>query len=272
VGRLGWAAGLSLVTYGVRVGVRVSDPSVLPLIARSFPPGWKPSSSSLVDRLYSLRVGGAGPRPGQRRFHLLYQGGVRLARTTVLEEALDRLEVDLQASVAARARRRVFVHAGVVGWNGQAVVLPGYSFSGKSTLVAALVQAGARYYSDEFAVLDAKGRVHPFARHLILRSPDGRKHVRPVLEDPDGARIPPLPVGVVVAARYRPGGRWRPRRLSPGQGLLAMLRHTVPARSRPREAVRVLCKALSRATVIQTARGEADETARTLLGWLSHRH
>jgi hypothetical protein len=206
-----------------------------------------------------------------RRFHLLYQGGVRLARTMVLEEALDLLELDLHLSVATRARQRLFVHAGVVGWKGQAILVPGYSFSGKSTLVAALVRAGARYYSDEYAVLDASGRVHAFPKPLILRSPDGRQYFRRVLRGDRGAGGPPLPVGLVVAVRYRPGGRWRPQRVSPGQGLLLVLSHTIPARSRPREAVRVLCRALGRAVVIQSTRGEADETARILLGWLSRR-
>ena len=46
--------------------------------------------------------------------------------------------------------------------------LPGHSFSGKSTLVAALVRAGAVYYSDEFAVLDPDGFVHPYAKALSL--------------------------------------------------------------------------------------------------------
>ena len=64
--------------------------------------------------------------------------------------------------LAERARNRIFIHAGVVGWQGRAIVIPGRSFSGKSTLVAALLQAGATYYSDEFAVLDGRGYVHPF--------------------------------------------------------------------------------------------------------------
>jgi hypothetical protein len=36
-------------------------------------------------------------------------------------------------------------------------VLPGRSFAGKTTLVAALVQVGAEYWSDEYPVLDAEG-------------------------------------------------------------------------------------------------------------------
>jgi predicted ATPase len=44
--------------------------------------------------------------------------------------------------VATEAPRRVFVHAGVVGWKGQAILVPGRSYSGKTTLIAALMKAG----------------------------------------------------------------------------------------------------------------------------------
>ena len=36
--------------------------------------------------------------------------------------------------------------------------------------MAALVRAGAEYYSDEFAPLDAGGLVHPFAKPLSIRN------------------------------------------------------------------------------------------------------
>ena len=43
----------------------------------------------------------------------------------------------------------------IVTWGrGRAIVIPGRTFSGKSTLVAELVRAGATYYSDEYAVED----------------------------------------------------------------------------------------------------------------------
>lgn len=45
-----------------------------------------------------------------------------------------------------------YVHAGVVAVDGAAVILPGLSRAGKSTLVLALVAAGARFLSDELLV------------------------------------------------------------------------------------------------------------------------
>ena len=108
--------------------------------------------------------------------------------------------------------------------------MPGLSFSGKTTLVRALVEAGAVYYSDEFAMLDEAGRVHPYARQLSFRPPDGRPVDLRAEELGGVAGTEPLPVGMVIVTRYRPGGVWQPRQLSAGAGALAMLEHTIPSR------------------------------------------
>src|SRR5947209_2971797 len=116
--RLGWAAGTCFLSHGVRIGVRVNAPEVLARLPAHLPPQWKPARSPEVDRLYSLRIGGAPAPPRVRRYNLLYAGPVRLARSLDLEELFTRLDSDVQLYVAERARRRVFVHAGVVGWRG----------------------------------------------------------------------------------------------------------------------------------------------------------
>ena len=160
------------------------------------------------------------------------------------------------------------MHAGVVGWGGRAIVIPGRSRSGKTTLVAELVKAGALYLSDEFAVLDGRGRVHPFAKPLSIR---GASRVRPARAGAarGGARRRlcdrPLPVGLVVLAEHRPGATWRPERLTAGQAVIEMLAHTVPARLRPEASLASLERAVARATVLKGARGEARELAQILL-------
>src|SRR5258708_32188866 len=133
------------------------------------PAGWKTSTSPFVDRLYSIMAAGAGPLANGRRFSLLYGDDARIARSTNLDDVFERFESDLRLFVGEYARHRVFVHAGVVVWKGKAIVIPGRSYSGKSTLVAALVRAGATYYSDEYAVFDSKGLVHPFSKPLEIR-------------------------------------------------------------------------------------------------------
>jgi hypothetical protein len=266
IDRLGWADGISLYAYGLRIGVRVNKPEVLGRVEERLPPGWEPSVSPFADHLYSLKVGGARNGGRVRDYTLLYAGLTKLARTMDLDEALDALENDLQLHVGEWARNRVFVHAGVVGWRGKAIVLPGRSMAGKSTLVAALLRAGATYYSDEYAVLDGRGHVHPYARRLSMRQSEGKRPQRITPEELGSeAGVLPLPVGLVACVKHHLGGRWRARALSAGQGVLEVLNHTLPAQREPDTCLHVLHKALAGAPVLKGMRGEADETATELL-------
>jgi hypothetical protein len=267
--RLGWVAGACIDTYGVRVGVRSNEPRLLDHLAPHLPPGWRPASSPVVDRLYSVWIDPRDVEP--RRPSRLYAGRSRRARTRDLNELFVTLESEIRQSVAAEAPDRVFVHAGVVGWRERAIVVPGRSRSGKTTLVAELVKAGAKYYSDEFAVLDAEGRVHPFPKPLSVRGAGGCDlHARRQSVEELGGVCgrEPLPVGLVVLAEHRPGAQWRPRRLSAGQAVLEILCHTVPARLRPEDSLAALGCAVEEAVVLQGERGEARELASRLLAWL----
>jgi hypothetical protein len=267
--RLGWAAGIGFVAYGTRIGIRVSTPDVLERLPAHLPPELKPADSPIVDRLYSLRVGGNRDSRQVRRFNLLYADAGRLARTLDLADVFALLENDIQLYLAESARSRLFVHAGVVGWRGQAIVLPGRSFSGKTTLVAALVRAGATYYSDEYAVFDRHGRVHPYARPLSIRAEKRGPPRRCSAEELGGvAGTRRLPVGLIALSEYLPKKKWRPRSLSPGQGVLALLAHTVPARRRPAAALATLEQAVSGAAVLRGFRGEAEHAAAAILGSL----
>jgi len=255
---------------------------VLSQLPERLPPGWKPANISVVDRLYSIIVGGGkapvrdtagrGSPPAARparRVSLVYADILRLAQSLDITDVLESFESDLQLYVAEWAKRRLFVHAGVVGWRGKAIIMPGRSFSGKTSLVAALVKAGATYYSDEYAVLDSNGRVHPYARPLALRlNGDDRqtKHSVESLGGASGHRA--LPVGLVVAARYKQDAEWRPRLLSAGQGALEMLANAVPARRDPQASMATIEKVVSRAPVVKGTRGEAEGAALSILNHL----
>jgi hypothetical protein len=214
--------------------------------------------------MYSLVVGDTGPKV--RRYNLLYRSTTRVARSHDLDSVLDTLRGDLKLHVAAFATSRVFVHAGVVGWRGRAIVLPGRTYAGKSTLVAALVRAGARYYSDEYAVLDRHGRVHPFPSPLTLRSRPGEPLAEtstPSSELAVGRRA--LPVGLVVLTHYKPEARWRTKVLSPGAALLALMESTVPVWYQPEATLRALKAVVTSAPVVKGVRGEAEEAVEKLL-------
>jgi hypothetical protein len=187
-------------------------------------------------------------------------------RTPDEDALVARFAHDVQFRVALHAPARLFVHAGAVAWEGRIIALPGRTWTGKSTLAAALVRAGAHYYSDEFLVLDESGLAHPFPRPIHLRSLDGTtaRHVHPDEFGAVGAT--PLPLGMVVATAYRAGAPWRPRSMTPGQTALVLLANAVVARTRPAHALRCIARAVDHGvTGLRGSRAEADDAARRLL-------
>ena len=201
--------------------------------------------------------------PGARRVEAAAAVRARrfVLRAPVDGAALQTFESKLALHVAAESRALLFVHAGVVAWRGRAILLPGRTHAGKSTLVAALVRAGATYYSDEYALLDGDGRVRPYPRALSLRRAGGAVRVAPARLGKVGRA--PLPVGLVALVRYR--GRTALQTLSPGRAVLAMLKQTVAARAQAATAIERLSRIVSTAPVVSGTRGEAREFARALL-------
>ena len=266
VDRLGWAVGFSLKSYGVRIGIRSNDPAALDRVCRHLPSEWENASSAVVDRVYSILIGGKDARANVRRLNLLYGDHVRLARSFDLDVVFETLESDLRLFVAELAKHRIFVHAGVVGWKGKAIVIPGRSYSGKSTLVAELVRAGASYYSDEYAVLDSRGRVHPFEKPLEIREEGEFTQTKVTVDELGGfLGTKPLPVGLVLMTQFKSGARWRPRKLSPGRGVLELLFNTVSARRSPEKALATLQQVTARAEVLKGVRGNASDVVPRVL-------
>ena len=196
----------------------------------------------------------------------LYFGAELVADVRRLTDVGLALAGHAESFIAECAPDHLFVHAGVVGWGGRAIIMPGASFAGKTTLVRAWLERGATYYSDEFAVLDRAGRVHPFARPLAIR--DGSASVtRSVPVAALGAKTgtPPLPVGLVLLTSYQAGALWRPRRLTPAPTLLALMRHTVAARGNPAHSMPILKQAVSGGMAVAGLRGEARPVVSAVL-------
>jgi hypothetical protein len=250
---------VSFEAYGVKMRVCTNSPELLERVEWLIPSGWRRRPRSTAQYRLGLLVEDEGV------YSVYSDQGICIHDAVGREYALIMLETQIQSYVSYEALDFVFVHAGVVADRSRAIVMPGLSFAGKTTLVRALVEAGATYYSDEFAVLDEYGRVHPYAKPLSIRA-----HKAPTVdyrvEQLGGvAGAESLPVGMVIATRYRHGAEWDPEELTTGAGALAVLEHTVPARSRPEQTLRVLKKALSTAVILQGDRGEAQELASDLL-------
>lgn len=242
------------MAHGVRVEIVANERHVLERAASLLPTGSQPVDLSEVDASYrfSEDPSGAG--------HILTIDGERIAGPGALDRVLESFEPHLTVRIAERAPRHVFVHAGVVGWRGRAILLPGYSFAGKTTLVAELVRAGALYYSDEYALLDREGRVHPYPRALQMRKPGERTQTRLAVNELGGTiGREPLTVGLIAFCRYKSGARWRPRRLTPGRAVLEMFGYTMSARYAPDTALSTLQRTVAGATLLKGTRGEAAQ-------------
>jgi hypothetical protein len=253
IDQLGWGYTGVIKSYGVRVGLRADDETLLSAMRELLPPGATDDDGSApVAQIFSMRrLDGL--------YHL-YTNGRRIVSTPTQEEILEWFEAKCRLHIAERSPDWVFVHAGVVLWRGQLLVIPGHSLSGKTTLVRTLLQDGAVYYSDEYAVFDAEGRVFPFATPLGVRQ-EGFIEQTKQEAAAFGAEIgvAPRQVDWVIITRYRKGSIKPLREVSAGNAVLALLAHTVSARRSPQRALLVLKKAVRGAKIRKGYRGEAQE-------------
>jgi hypothetical protein len=240
--------------------VGASTPEILDRIRPLLPPGWRPCPRSAVEGGFSI------VRDDRGRYSL-FRNGKELAVTKGLELDLVLLLLDTQLRIqlGRTAPDTIFIHAGAVAHDDRMIVIPASSFGGKTTLVAALVRAGAVYYSDEFAVIGRDGLVHHYAKPLSVRG-DGLAQTDHAVESFGGvAGDEPLPLGMIVITTYKPGAEWKPQRLSPGAGAMALFANAVPAQERPQDVMQAISRAAKDVVVIEGDRGEAAEVAPLLL-------
>jgi hypothetical protein len=154
----------------------------------------------------------------------LHFGEGQLSLLPTLSRTIATMFWVLNQEVVNASADHVLLHAGAVEHSGRAVLLPGVSGAGKTTLVAALLQRGLRYYTDEIAALARPSlMVQPYPRALAIKQgswpalaalePDGEPeadhpenvwHVVPAAFGPDTVAAP-RPPGVVVLPTYESG-------------------------------------------------------------------
>ncbi|HEX6805166.1 MAG TPA: hypothetical protein VF133_15910 [Terriglobales bacterium] len=268
IDRLGWAAGLSFEAFGLKIGIRVSDPLSLDAFVARIPAGWTLLDSRVVDRLYSVVTPTLRKRH-HRKLCILYGDDARLIRTEKFQDLLDGFESDLDLYVAANCERPLFVHAGAIRWRQNVILLPGPSRSGKTSLVAEFLRAGASYYSDDFAPIERDGHIHPYQRPLSVRLESGGiQRLDP--EDLGAQPAEPASASLVLFTQYAHGASWLPQRVSHGQAVLRMLQNTPGARKRPSLAIEVLGHALKNAEIHVGFRGEKADTVERVIDYLDH--
>jgi hypothetical protein len=127
----------------------------------------------------------------------------------------------------------MYIHAGVVGTGRSCVLLPAAPGSGKSSLTAALVHRGFRYFSDEVALIEPAtfhvpamplamaiksagwelmARYHPAIESLPIHVRNDAKVLRYVPPPPDAVSQVPAPASHLIFPRYE---KDVPTRLTP---------------------------------------------------------
>ena len=212
-------------------------------------------------------------RENKKAKFVLFKGRKKLTSGNDKEIFFKYFDSQIRLTIAEFADSKVFIHAGVVEWKGKALIFPAGSFQGKTTLVKELTKLGAKYYSDEYAVLDEDGFVHPFPKTLSIRGLiDEYQQVEFPVESFGGVKgIEPLSVGMILITEFESGSEWHPEFLSDGLGIMELLSHTIPIRYNPKFALKVLNKTVNHAIIVKTKRGEASEFAVKLLSFFENK-
>lgn len=262
---------VSFQSYGVNIGVRSDSIELLSAIKNELhkinPQGFEIIDDERATHLFEIK--------SKKNQILEMTKGEELlwSQAGETEDFLSFLQSQIRLTVAEFAESRVFLHAGAVGWKDSAILIPAKSFSGKSSLVAELVKRGALYYSDDYAVLDENGMLHPYHRPLSLRGiVDKYKQIDFPVEALGGkAGFTPLSVGMIVFTEYREGEKtgkiWKPEILSGGRGIMEIIGQTIPFRYKPKFSLEVLNKVSECAIICKSLRGEAEEFAERLLNF-----
>jgi hypothetical protein len=157
------------------------------------------------------------------------------------------------------------VHAGAVLLGERVLMLPGSTHAGKSSLVAELLRRGATYFSDEYALIDSEGRVHPYPRPLLLRN--GSPEQSPWLPAECNASTgdTAVPVGWILSLEYLPESTWSVVAICQSEALLILLRNTPHILSESPDMVAVFQRAIASATCYIGRRPDADEAVSRIL-------
>lgn len=246
--------------YELSVELKWSHPEIEEILDRIVLPDWNLSPKDKADFVFSIFKTESGFR--------YEEDGVERGQFKDKKSLAHALKSKVHLSLATEAPHLVFVHAGVVLTEYGLIVIPGKSYSGKSSLVLELVRAGCRFYSDEYAIVDEKGRIRPFPRQHCRRLPQGEQEFTAASELGWGPDLEPIQPKVILLTRFQADAEWRPKPLSSGEAVLKMLENTVCARPEPEKSIRHLSACVQESKAFESQRGEAGVTAQDILDWM----
>ena len=198
------------------------------------------------------------------QFQLFLNGHLRLSASRPAQLVPELVHM-IDDAIVHRLNGLWAIHAGVVQWGKRTLLLPGGSHAGKSTLVAELLRRGAIYFSDEYALIDSDGRVHPYPRPLLVRN--GGPEQRPFLPKEFGARTGTLPAapGWILSLIYQPNVAWNVTPVPQSAALVNLLRNTPHVMADMPDLIGVFHRAVGQAQCYAGCRSDAASAVDAIL-------
>jgi hypothetical protein len=169
----------------------------------------------------------------------------------------------------------VWIHAGVAAWQGRAFLFVGPSGQGKSTLVAALLERGWSYFSDEIGAIDAEtGCALPFPLLPRRRVHDGallppedllaiRRLPKVDVEfSPEAIGRQPLPIARICFLRFEPKSTAVSEQpVTPAESVLDLLRNSLALEPDRKREIASLAQLVGRVPSARLSYPSADAAA-----------
>lgn len=244
--------------------------------AEPITPGLAGSGSQATYRI-STELRSKGP------WYTLRSGDAIVAGTPDRQRIAERLLARVSADAIEACEDYLLVHAGAVATpGGEGILVLGDSGAGKTTLVAALVQEGYGYLSDEAGVLDfGDALMHPWPRPLgfergtqqmkrfaeIIDSgegpKDGTRHV-PAATLRAGAVSTSCRVRQILEYSYQPDADTVLRPLSAAEAVVAVGRSAPSLRRHGQRGLDLIVSVVEGARRQRMVSGDLDQAVRAL--------
>jgi hypothetical protein len=170
-----WAGKIGFECYGAKIGIRFDDISHLQKLKNIYPPKSTEIPFDEAIQIFSLVT---KEKPENNGFFL--NSEIAYKFEFFEDSKFEWLESKIVLTLALISPPNYFyIHAGAISYNGLGIIIPGESFSGKTTLVKEFIQKGAEYFTDDCTVIDFEGNLQPFPNLLAVRDIEKERHFLP---------------------------------------------------------------------------------------------
>ncbi len=260
--KISWKVRFGFECYGVRIGIR-ADTLSLPILQEMLP-----TTGRITDFEGSKEIVSVVADEDKLINGLYYNNELAQKfeenRDSLMEILRDKFLIILSL---ASLPKRFYLHAGAFVWNNKGIIVPGESFSGKTTLVKEFIKAGAVYITDDLTILTETGELLPFPRTLEVRTETGRE-----LQTAEsfGARTltEKIKLEMILFTAFEENAEWKPQILPPGQAVMKLMDNFYYRSSigeAPAHIVRTLAALTSGIKIYTGKRGDA----KSVIDWVA---